>query len=112
MKRLLEKNLNNLSLYELKKFYDFSKEWENEIKHFAKGFKIDEIDEDRVVFSIDVNEGKSYRKLFDVEGIICENMPLFLAKIIGWSGCDFGCSWLFGDEEEVDGYQYVSFLIW
>ena len=112
MRRMTERNANDFNLYELKQFYDFRKEWESEIKRQAKGFKIEEITGDTVLFSINTNEGKSYWKLFDVEEIICENMPLFLANIIGWSGCDFGCSWEFGDEEAIDGYQYVRFRIW
>ena len=73
---MTERNANDFNLYELKQFYDFHKEWESEIKRQAKGFKIEEITGDTVLFSIDINEGKSYWKLFDRKQTSQDAIPL------------------------------------
>jgi hypothetical protein len=39
-------------------------------------------------------------------------MPKILYTLIDWVGVDFGYQWTYGDNEPIDGYVYIDFVIW
>ena len=110
VRKLLKESKSDFNLHELQRYYSFRKEWDNELKPY--GIDIREIIGDKITFSINSEKYKFYNKLIEVEEIIEDNMPIFLAKLLSWTDKEFGCSWTYGDEEEIDGFQYVDFIIW
>ena len=50
--------------------------------------------------------------LDEFDEIATDCMPAILYKTIDWVGVDFGYQWTYGDNEPIDGYVYIDFVIW
>ena len=105
---------SGFSLYELNLLKDFIGDWRYEIKHAYGTFSMLDVEailDDKITFCFRPEEDVNV-DLDEFDEIATDCMPAILYKTIGWVGVDFGYQWTYGDNEPIDGYVYIDFVIW
>ena len=105
---------SGFSLYELNEMKDFIDDWRYEIKYAYGTFTrldAEAILDDKITFCFRPEEDVNV-DLDEFDEIATSCMPKILFKLIDWVGVDFGYQWTYGDNERIDGYTYIDFVIW
>ena len=102
---------SGFSLYELNEMKDFISDWRYNIKHDydLMWLDVENIMDNKITFAIKTEKNLD---LDEFDEIATDCMPAILYKTIDWVGVDFGYQWTYGDNEPIDGYVYIDFVVW
>ena len=102
---------SGFSLYELNEMKDFISDWRYNIKHDYDLMRLDveNIMDNKITFAIKTEKNLD---LDEFDEIATDCMPKILYTLIDWVGVDFGYQWTYGDNEPIDGYVYIDFVVW
>lgn len=105
---------SGFSLYELNQMKDFISDWRYKIKHaygILTRLDVEEIHDDKITFALKLEDDVNV-DLDEFDDIATNCMPKILYTLIDWVGIEFGYKWTYGDNEPIDGYVFIDFVVW
>ena len=105
---------SGFSLYELNLMKNFIDDWRYEIKRAYGSLSrldVEQFNDDKITFSFKPSDDVNV-DLDEFDDIATNCMPKILYTLIDWVGVDFGYQWTYGDNEPIDGYVYIDFVVW